>query len=676
MSVNLYPKLAWSNIWKNRQTYLPYLLTFLVTVSMFYIIGAITANPGISDLPGGATLQVVLGLGQGVIAIFAMIFLFYTNSFLIKQRKKELGLYYILGMEKKHIAHIMFWEAFYISLSGTVIGIGLGILFNKLIIMLMMRMLDLDVVVPFEISKISMMITVILFVVIFLLILCGNARMLRKSHPIDLLHGEQIGEKEPKAKKLMTLLGILCLGGGYAIAIMTKNPLQAVMLFFVAVDLVIAGTYLLFITGSITILKGLKRQKRFYYRPTHFTAISGMIYRMKQNAVGLANICILSTMVLVMVSSTVCMNMGSKDMVQDLAPKDINTYLHTGKGLIEEGDWEAARKRANKVHNEEVAMVTKEGYEIADPYQYEFFELRGRIQEDGELQMGLNMINGTESGGVVVQIIYQSAYENCVQESVKLRSNEALFDVIKGEYGKDQFQIYGKKYDLRSADMRAEFGNDMDMCDASIILVVRDEEYRQIYNQTIQLWGVPETNYRSGFDVVADKKEKAEICRKCNKKVEQILTDENRNELYYEVRDKNEVELSVHALYGGFMFLGIFLGLLFIIATVLIIYYKQISEGYEDRERFWIMQKVGMSREEVNKSIRCQIFLVFFLPLIVACVHCLAAFPMICRVLSVMALDKVSLFIVCTLATMGIFALIYTVVYFATAKTYYQLVQR
>ena len=361
MNKFFYFKLAAMNINKNRKTYIPYILTCIITVAMYYIITSLSLNEGLLSLPGASTIASTLFLGSRIVAIFAVIFLFYTNSFLVKRRKKEFGLYNILGMEKKHLSRVIGLETLYIAVIGLICGLGLGVLLDKAMYLLILKLIDMPVALGFYFSWGATGQTMALFGVIFVLIFLNSLRQIHLAKPIELLRGGNVGEKEPKAKWLITLLGVVCLSIGYYMAVTIKDPIIALVLFFVAAILVMIGTYLLFTAGSILLLKLLRKNKRYYYKTRHFISVSGMIYRMKQNAVGLANICILSTAVLVMISSTSSMMFGLEDIVNTRYPYDISITAH-GLEEAERADMEERIARVQNRHQTELKDTIRYRY--------------------------------------------------------------------------------------------------------------------------------------------------------------------------------------------------------------------------------------------------------------------------------------------------------------------------
>lgn len=667
MSRFFYAKLALSNLNKNKGLYLPYIVTAVGMAAMFYIMLAISFDKGIREMPGADLLGTIMAFGSIVIGIFSIIFLFYTNSFLMKRRKKEFGLFHILGMEKRHIGKMMFWETITIAAICILGGLAAGVILNKLIVLLLLRITRLEVPFGFSVSFGALQIAALLFISIFAGTLLFNLCQVQRAKPIELLKSTNQGEAEPKTRWLLTAIGIAALGAGYYIAITTKNPMEAIPLFFVAVILVMIGTYCLFTAGSIAVLKLLRRNKRYYYQISHFTSVSGMIYRMKQNAVGLANICILSTAVLVMISGTVSMYAGMGDIMDTRYPMDV---MITGNQLSRETEQElqtAATESAQESGLEIKTLETARILPVAAVKNGEAFSF--------EPQMA--------AGEQLAQLIFMTLaeYEKISGEAPALKQGEILTYVQRGESGDSAFSIHGEKWEIK--EYLKEFpkgvtNNSATAFDSYCIVVKDDAELEKIDNmqQKINQTGDSRMEYSIGMNVSGSKSEKLAYEKIMNSRIEQISLKMPADSGVWirdvELKDANYAQFYV--LYGGFLFLGIFLGSVFLMATVLIIYYKQISEGYEDKERFEIMQKVGMSKGEVRASIRSQILNVFFLPLVTACIHLIVAFPLVSRLLLMLNLDNTKLFALCTLLTAAVFAAIYGIVYSITAKSYYKIV--
>lgn len=660
----MYTKLAITNIKNNRQFYFPYLLTGIITVAMFYIMCALESNPGIQSMPGAKDLGLILRLGIGVIGIFAVIFLFYTNSFIIKRRKKELGIYNILGMEKRHIAKILSKEAFFTAIIAIGGGLVTGVLFHKLACMLLYRMIGFNGGITFSFSKKGVMITAILFAIVYLLTYIYDLFQVQLANPIELLQSGNKGEREPKTKAIMAVLGVLCLGTGYFIAITTKNPIKALTLFFVAVILVIIGTYLLFTAGSIALLKILRRNKGYYYQTKHFTSVSGMIYRMKQNAVGLANICILSTMVLVAVSTTVSLYVGIEDIMKERYPNEINISAYYDTGAPAEDSIAPIVEKS----------VKESGRKIR--HEEDYLELYfAAIKDQGQYSLDKEKVKtaGDRVSGFVV-LTREDCKKKYNEEIPELAENEvALFTIKKTDM--DTLVLENRSYhvkEIKQFQNTEDFETIADMMDEYYYVIVNDVQDME------RLWQLQKDIYQENsssisrqvrLDIDGDSEQKKE----CFENIKTALGPEQaKARILIDSRQSSLDEF--YQIYGGFLFLGLFLGILFLMITVLIIFYKQISEGYDDKERFSIMEKVGMSNGEVKATIRSQVRTVFFLPILMAAIHVGMAFPMIKRLLSLFGLSNTALFAGCMAGTILVFALIYLLVFLKTSKTYYKIV--
>ena len=660
----MYTKLAITNIKNNRQFYFPYLLTGIITVAMFYIMCALESNPGIQSMPGAKDLGLILRLGIGVIGIFAVIFLFYTNSFIIKRRKKELGIYNILGMEKRHIAKILSKEAFFTAIIAIGGGLVTGVLFHKLACMLLYRMIGFNGGITFSFSKKGVMITAILFAIVYLLTYIYDLFQVQLANPIELLQSGNKGEREPKTKAIMAVLGVLCLGAGYFIAITTKNPIKALTLFFVAVILVIIGTYLLFTAGSIALLKILRRNKGYYYQTKHFTSVSGMIYRMKQNAVGLANICILSTMVLVAVSTTVSLYVGVEDIMKERYPNEINIRAYYDTGAPSEDSIAPIVEKS----------VKESGRKIR--HEEDYLELYfAAIKDQGQYSLDKEKVKtaGDRVSGFVV-LTREDCKKKYNEEIPELAENEvALFTIKKTDM--DTLVLENRSYhvkEIKQFQNTEDFETIADMMDEYYYVIVNDVQDME------RLWQLQKDIYQENsssisrqvrLDIDGDSEQKKE----CFENIKTALGPEQaKARILIDSRQSSLDEF--YQIYGGFLFLGLFLGILFLMITVLIIFYKQISEGYDDKERFSIMEKVGMSNDEVKATIRSQVRTVFFLPILMAAIHVGMAFPMIKRLLSLFGLSNTALFAGCMAGTILVLALIYLLVFLKTSKTYYKIV--
>lgn len=637
----IYEKLAVTNLKNNRKTYVPYIFTGVLTVMMFYIIDALSRGKGITQ----NTLKICLQYATGVIIVFAVIFLFYTNSFLIKRRKKEIGVYNILGMGKRHIARMMAVETILTAGISILGGLVFGIIFGKLMYLLLLKILHNSVDMQFSVNGTAIVQTVILFAGIFLLTYLYNILQIQLVNPVELLHGGNQGEKEPKSRWLLVIVGVAALGNGYWIALTTEAPLEALLKFFVAVVCVIIGTYALFIAGSIVVLKILRKNKAYYYNPKHFTSVSGMIYRMKQNGAGLANICVLSTMVLVMVSTTVSLYAGMEDILDSRFPRDVSIVCNEADTNNEETLQRLIKEQCEKA-----------GVKITDRVRYRYGSmnavLKGNNLEKVEQYYPDNHF-------YYVEMITQEEYNRIEKQNVSLKEQEILTYTTNGKCGKKQINIAGQNYQVKKelSEMTSQPKSTAEMYKTLYIVFANAEQIERIES----------FSYADKFNLKGDDGKQKEA-------LEQI-----QNEFYEKFPDgtmesRMLSRSSFYELYGGLFFIGIYLGSMFIMATVLIIYYKQISEGYDDRERYQIMQKVGMSKKEVKRSIRSQVLSVFFLPLVVAVIHVAVAFKVMTKILGVLNLTNVSLFAVCTIITIAVFAIFYIIVYSITAKEYYRIV--
>lgn len=672
----LYLRLAWSNLKNSRQFYLPYVIAGMLSAMMFYTMCAIQGNDGLSKMRGGSSVQIVLYFGVVVVGVFVSIFLFYTNSFIMKRRKKELGVYNILGMEKIHVAKIMAWEtvfSFLIAVGGDLIT---GIVFQKLLTMFLYRLTGLEAAIPFYISGWGCLHTAEMFGAIYVCILLYNLMQIRLSNPVELLHSGNTGEREPKTKIIQAVLGILCIVTGYYIAITTDNPVKAVSLFFVAVMLVIVGTYFLFNAGSIAFLKLLRKNKRYYYQTRHFTTVSGMIYRMKQNAVGLANICILSTMVLVVISMTVCMYAGIEDELKTQYPAELELIFYDPDG---QQDAQTFNRMAD-----EIERVIKENGRVITGKQKGSY-VGTAVAMTGNKITALDRSAMDFSNMYVLEIMTKDGFEEYMQETIPDIPDGSVAVMMDSVYEQDTIVMGNTEYPVEQSmkfpirDAVSEFVG------GSVILIVKDENAlenmrKQLAAMETEAYGEERTvdlTYVMNFDMSGTGEEKIACANAVRERVSEWQNDETNPKtmrLDCNVISRAEGHIDYETSNGGLLFLGLFLGSMFLMITVLIIYYKQISEGYEDKERFAIMEKVGMSNEEVKATIRSQVRMVFFLPLATAACHLAAAYPMLKKLLALVSLYNGTLFAWCLAGTVLVFGLIYLAVFIITSKSYYKIV--
>lgn len=663
-----YARLALTNLKKNRKTYLPYILACTGTVMMFFIILSLSQNSALTEMAGGAVMAMILLLGAVIVGFFAVLFLFYTNSFLVKRRKKEFGLYYILGMEKRHIGRIMLWETAYTAVISLVCGILLGLLFCKLVFLALLRLLRMNAVMGVEISGMVVAATVILFGVIFLMIFANSVRQVYTVRPVELLKGGQIGEREPKTRWLMALVGVVTLVAGYIMAVTVEDAVTGIMQFFLAVLLVIVATFCLFTAGSIVLLKLLRRKKGFYYKANHFISVSGMIYRMKQNAASLASICVMSTGVILLISSTTSLYVGEEDALLNRYPSEFEVSVDVPEG------GEAVMGQIQQV----MEHFLKENQVKTENLSYYPQLSFTAVARDGEMQLGFSNMQDVGMNDLrIMNCVCLEDYNRMKGTQKKLAPGEALFYTTQGVYEPDTITFGDLTLKLQKLEDRESFlGGEENVYMTSVFgIIVSDfETLRAIENIQKEGYGerfASSLKYRYSFDVA--EMEEQEICA-LNEMLEKELAAQ-MGERPMQIVCRAEVRKEFYMLYGGLFFLGIFLGLLFLMATVLIIYYKQISEGYEDKERFVIMKKIGMDKEEIRKAIHSQVLMVFFLPLLTAGIHSCFAFHLMKVILQGgFGLSNVTLFVAGTLITFLVFGAFYILVYFITAREYYKIV--
>ena len=669
MRRGLYMRLAAGNIKKNRQLYGPYLVACIVTVMMMSIMILLQGDKGLNNVKSGESVAATLAFGCIVIAIFSLIILVYINSLLIKQRKKEFAMYNVLGMEKRHISKMLFWESTYTALISIVSGLIFGVLFSKLMQLILMKIIGGEISFNMDISFEVLLITAIIFAVFFLILLLMNIRTIRVAQPVELLRGSSEGEREPKSNWVLATLGVIFIAAGYIMSIMTKDVISAITLFFIAVVCVIIGTYLMFISFSIVFLKGLKKNKSYYYKTRHFATVSGMIYRMKRNATGLASICILSTMVIVTVSTTVCLYAGVGDIINNMYPYDVNVRCYPYN-----------QQTSEEIEKAATELAEQQGREFKELYS--FAELNCMINRDGssfsiDKETAGGNIHG--DGFVEMSIITPQDYKNLTGEKAMLKKGEVLIYSKAADFG-NEVEILGKTYKAINTDVfpEAVLNNETgaDYCGVVVDSMETMETMRDRYESlsetatNVYIKGVLYANLDGTDD------EKIAFTNALNEEISGNTDSRYACEFFMaECRQLVEKDGS-YSFYGAFFFLGMFLGLVFIFATVMIIYYKQVSEGYDDRRKFDIMQKVGMTETEVKQTIRSQVLIVFFLPLAAAAMHVAFAFPMIRRILAAFSMTNVTLFALCTAATFVGFAIIYLLVYLQTSKTYYSIVRR
>lgn len=678
MKKGFYPKLAFDGIRKNKKMYLPYILTSIGMVMMYYIIIFLQFSQSIKDAVQSSTVSEILGLGSWVIAIFSCIFLFYTNSFLIKRRKKEFGLYNILGMDKHNLGIILFWETLIIAVISLVIGLAAGIVFSKLAELIFLNLLKSDVTFDLTVSSQGIGLCAIIFTVINILLFFNSLRQVRFSSAISLVRSEQTGEKPPKGNRLLGILGVLLLGGAYYISLSIKEPLQALTLFFVAVIMVIIGTYLVMISGSVLFCRLLQKNKKYYYKPNHFVSVSSMVYRMKRNGAGLASICILATMVLVMISSTTSLYFGEEDALSSRYPREINiSFSSLDTQIYKNG-------QSDQIRSEIDEIAKKHNANVHNSLTYLAGVLSGMVT-DGNVETDVrNVYSGTVDYNKVFQFNFVSVddYNEMMGTDYRLKDGEAMVYLFRKDsnFHGDTLSFNGGQ----SFKIVRYLDNFISQSDAAMTVVPTmaifvndlDKATQGMTDATHQHDSEPVVNFSwtYGFDTGLSEDEQISLSKDINSYLTDVSDDFKKDIHSTEVESREQNRLDFFGLYGGLFGLGIILSIVFIFAAVLIIYYKQISEGYEDQSRFEIMQKVGMTKNEIRKSINSQLLTVFFLPLIFAGMHLAFAAPIIKKLLLLFNLTNLNLFIVTILISFAAFALFYMIVYKITSSAYYKIV--
>ena len=666
MRWEFYPKLAFEGMRKNRRLYIPYLLTGAGMVAMFYILTFLSEEGRISLPRGGVTMRFVLSLGTWVVAFFSVLFLFYTNAFLMRRRKREFGLYNILGMGKGNLGVVLFWENIFVAAFSFVVGLITGIALSKLAELGMVRLLQGQTSFDFSISITGLCHTVAVFTPIFLLLYLNGLRQLSFSTALALLRSENAGEKPPKGNWFLGLLGVALLGTAYCIAVTIGDPVSAMMLFFVAVILVIAATYLLMIAGSVLLCRILQKNKRYYYKPNHFVSISSMVYRMKRNGAGLASICILATMVLVMLSSTTALYFGGEGALLARYPREIDLMLYFPNTEA------MTREKVDAIREDLVGTVWRNGAEPRNCMDYRSLSFAG-VLRDGAIEPAARMDGMDISNVVQVHIFSLSDYNAMYGQQTTLSEGEALVSAYRIPFTSDSISFAGGPSFWVQARAEEMFSDGLAAADVlpTLSVVVPDfDETAAVLEGSLEQFNL---RWAYNFDTGLDETAEYELFQNLINKIAEI-SESTDGGIGASFERRNVERDDFYGTYGGFLYLGILLSIVFLFATVLIIYYKQISEGYEDQSRFEIMQKVGMTKREIRRSVNSQLLTVFFLPLVGAGLHMAFAFPMLRKLLLLFNLNNVRLFAATTGISFLVFAFFYLLVYRGTSNVYYKIV--
>lgn len=679
MKTALYPRLAWDGLRKNKRLFTPYLLTCICMVMMFYILSFLGSPETCALLPRGSnTTGKILNLGSFVIFVFSAIFLYYTNSFLVRRREREFGLYNVLGMNKRNLARIVTWESLITAVLSLALGLALGIVLSKLAELGLVNMLGGDINYRIRIDVDSLTRTLGLYAIIFAVIWLATVVRVGRSSAVALLRSESVGEKPPKANWLLGLAGVVILAAAYYLAVSITNPLDAIVWFFVAVILVIIGTYLLLVAGSVLLCRVLQKNKKYYYRPEHFVSVSSMAYRMKRNGAGLASVCIIATMILVMISSSSCLYFGAEDAVMTRFPRETNITLNAeNTAQLEDANLDIYRKGI-------ADYAAEHDIPVENVQDYRFINVSGRL--DGDTAQCYYRRAGASVSYADIRdfyIISAKDYAAKTGETVSLADDEVRLLTNKCSYDRGTLTLsmedVSHTWRVKSVQSGSIVPPSVGGLVAQITLIVNDpasavEGFRTRDEDDMTLLRF---EWIYGFDTGLDDEASIEFESDLMSAIGQLVPEtdnENFGYSYLMTNSRGGASEDFYGSYGALFFIGIMLTLVFMLAAVLILYYKQISEGYEDQKRFEIMQKVGMTKKEIRRSIDSQLLTVFFLPLLLAGVHLAFAFPMIRRLLELFSLYNVGLFVTTTLVSFGAFALLYTIVYRLTAKAYYNIV--
>lgn len=683
MNRGFYPRLAWTGMKQNRRLYLPYLLTCTGVTAMFYILMGLSVSSVLPQMSGGRSTALIMSLGSVVIAFFALIFLFYTHSFLIRRRSREFGLYNVLGMGKGNIARILLWETLLSCGATTLIGLALGILLSKLAEVALLNLLHLRVAYTFTVSIPSLLLTLGLFAAIHALIFLRSLWELHRVSAVALLRSESVGEKPPRARWALAVLGIALLGGAYWLAVSIREPLEALTWFFVAVIMVIVGTYLLFIAGSVALCRMLQKNPRYYYQPRHFVSVSSMAYRMKRKGAGLASICVLATMVLVMLSSTTCMYYGVEDALRQRYPRDIGVECYFGDRLDQMDEAHLDILRAAVADAADAMGSSRDNVQ-----DYRAAWLYGILTPDGALR------SASDSGSLAsemtrVTLIPLSDYNALTGTELTLSGDEVYVYGHRMTYTAPQFTVGDTTWRVKSLLDRCTV-NGASAADVTPSLYVVVPDFDSAVRLLLALSADSDLSvqlrwyYQFDSDLPDDAQHGGSASYGTDG-VPASLTDALQLALYnvnaetdlttgWEVESLAANRSDFYGAYGGLFYLGIMLSAVFSLAAVSIIYYKQVCEGYEDQSRFAIMQKVGMTKQDIRRSINSQLLTVFFLPMALSGVHLCFAFPFIHKLLLLFNLSNTSLLIGTTVVCYVAFALLYTLAYKLTSNAYYHIV--
>ena len=655
-------KLAISNLIKNRKLYYPFALAVILAVTISYLFYSLTFNPKIAEIRGGSTIQATLGFGMFVVTLASAIIVLYANSFVMKSRSKELGIYGMLGLEKRHLISMTFKELVIFGILTVGAGIGVGALFDKLIFAFLLKLMKLKVEMVATFQMKVVITVLVVFGLIFLGLMFLNALRIARMNALQHSREKASGEKKGRFLLLQTILGSISLGIGYYLALTVKDPLTALTTFFLAVLLVIFGTYLLFNAGVTFFLQILKKNKKYYYQPNNLISVSNLIFRMKKNAVGLATIAILSTMVLVTMSAATSIFNASESFKKVMNPHDFGITGHN----VEKED-------LNKLLSQ---FASDKGYSVKEKEVLRYSNFGVANQEGTKLTLfekGQNRVQPK----TVFMVFDQKDYENMTGQKLSLSGNEVgLYAKNNGLKGQKELTLNNHQFSVKD-----EFNKDfiLNHVPNQFNILTTDYNYLVVPDLQAFLEQFPDSaiynQLYGGMNVNASEEEQIKVAEEYENYLNQFNAELNTEGSYVYGSNLADASTQMSVLFGGVFFIGIFLSIIFMVGTVLVIYYKQISEGYEDRERFVILQKVGLDQKQIKQTINKQVLTVFFLPLIFAFLHLAFAYHMLSLILKVIGVIDTAMMLTVTLSICGIFALIYVLIFMITSRSYRRIVQ-
>ena len=676
MKMGFYPKLAWEGIRKNKRLYLPYIMTCIGMVMMHYIISYLSGAAILDSVLGSETVGYAMSLGSWVIAVFSVLFLFYTNSFLIRRRKKEFGLYNILGMGKWNIGRIVLWESVIVAVLSLVLGLAAGALLAKVFELAVANLMGAQITYEITIAPDVMVGTGMIYGGIFLLLLLNSLRQIATSNPLELLRSENAGEKPPKANWLVGLAGAIILGIAYYIALTIESPVTALVIFFVAAGMVVVATYFLFGAGSVVMCRLLQKNKRYYYKANHFVSVSSMTYRMNRNGAGLASICVLLTMVMVMLSSTAALYVGTEEQVLSRYPRDINLQI----AMNEYASLDNAKLDANRA--EITGILGDDLSKVENLVDYRVGNTSGMLSNgefSNERQDMQNFDYGMANDAVLLFVVPLEDYNRIMGTQQTLDDDEVLIYGYRTDYDAPTIRVNdGQTYRVKEVvdDWVSNGEASMTVIPTVYVFTNDVDAFTKPMQGMTTDWGTPMMTFdwMYCFDMDATEEEIADVfyAIRNSQWMNGLYESEEVASVTAECQDIERE--GFYAMFGGLLSLGILLSILFLAAAVLIIYYKQISEGYEDQKRFDIMRKVGMTKRDIRKSINSQMLTVFFLPLVTAGIHLSVAFPIIHKILQMFNMHNIALHIATTAGCFLIFGVFYALVYRITSNAYYSIV--